>query len=297
MYIECTTSKHRNIFVVRLLGREAVVYNSLYFSTDTEELNDFNDYLFSEYRVTKIRWRKLYEPLPPTRYRRLSLCTISDNIAVLPTTYSDYLNSLGKQTKKHSKYYIGRIGRDYPSVEYRYMLGRELPRPIFHRICDMARGRMQCKSMTYGSNDDNLWHSIQHKSGFAYVVSIDGVAMAACIGYILGVHLYLVKIAHDVEFNRYNLGNIVLLKLIEYCIDHNVRYFHFLWGEGVDYKVRYGGLPHRLTDYIFYRKSNLSYFLDAVSITSKSVMHMVANKLRKMPFIVKAYHRVRMKLK
>lgn len=291
MIVECTTSEYHNFFVVDINGGVARIHNAFYFQTDELELGDFVRYLFENFGVRKIRWARLYEPLPTVSYKRLSYCSISDNIAELPDTFNDYLNSLGKQTKKHSKYYLGRLERDFQAVEYQYVTGAELPRATFNRICDFARGRMAYKSLSYGGGDETLWRGIQHPSGFAYLISIGGEVKASCVGYILGEHLYLSKIAHDVSLNKYNLGNIVLLKLIEHCIENHIRYFHFLWGEGVDYKVRYGGIPHRLTEYTLYRYADLHYYADAVLLGFKKLKHNLANAIRKNKGAVKAYHK------
>ena len=55
--------------------------------------------------------------------------------------------------------------------------------------------------------------------GFISTVKIDEEIIAGCCGYIIGEHLYLSKIAHQLKYNKYNAGQIALLKLIEWAIE------------------------------------------------------------------------------
>ncbi len=61
---------------------------------------------------------------------------------------------------------------------------------------------------------------------------IENKIVAGCVGFMLGENYYLSKIAHDIEYNKYNLGNVVLLESIKFCIENGVKKFHFLWGRG-----------------------------------------------------------------
>lgn len=114
--------------------------------------------------------------------------------------------------------------------------------------------------------DKVLKKAIKHESGFGFFVKIDGQVKAGCLGYILGEHFYLSKIAHDVELNYYNVGNVELLKLIDYCISHKISQFHFLWGKKVDYKVRFGSVSYPLYDYCIYKTKTTEYYKDLLHI-------------------------------
>lgn len=112
------------------------------------------EYLFSTYHVIKITWGTLLEKLPVNYISNLSIeySRIEDNIASLPATYTDYLNSLGHQTKKHEKYYVGRMVRDFPSVEYIYKKGADITEEEFNTVCRYITERMAYKSKSYGGS-------------------------------------------------------------------------------------------------------------------------------------------------
>lgn len=125
-----------NIFVIRIIDRcRAVCLNSFYLTIDQEEQKFIMEYLKSNYWIKALHYTKI---LPNQEnvssipiLRRSDLC---DNIAQLPPTFQDYLSSLGKQTRKHSKYYLGRITRDFPSIEYIFQTGKDIDYKLFKRI-------------------------------------------------------------------------------------------------------------------------------------------------------------------
>lgn len=284
-----------NAYVVLVDVEEIRILNSFYIYADEQEIDEFINFLFSKFNVCKINWNSIISVLPITSISVPCLFynRIEDNIAYLPDTYSDYMNSLGRQTKKHSKYYINRLSRDFSNVKFEYIKGPFLAEEDLEHICRFSSERIASKYLKYIDDTQNLKVRIKHHSAFAFVLRIDNSIQAGCLGYILGQHSYLVKISHNVEFNRYNLGNIVLLKLIEYCIEHNVRYFHFLWGKNVDYKSRYKGIETALYDYVFYREKNIGYYKDGIYLCCKKRITWFVEFLKNNKQLLKLYRRIR----
>ena len=287
-----------NIFLIRKENKTMKVLNPFYLKVDPNELKSLVNFLFDNPIIEKIMFNSLLDKLPldSFSYPIITDCKIEDNIVTLPSTYVDYLNTLGKQTKKHAKYYVGRMNRDFPTVEYIYKTGNELTDKEFDTICHFSSARMQYKSLRYVGDDEILKRNITNEFGFGFLVKIEGEIKAGCIGYILGEHLYLSKIAHDVAYNNYNLGNVVLLKLIEYSIEHNIKYFHFLWGKHIDYKKRFGGKTYPLSDFLIFKSKGSIYyktFLAINYIKNKKRIHDYLHKkeslwkiLRRIKFIV-----------
>lgn len=286
----------KNIYLIKLGKKEINVLNPFQISMAAEEMKALTDYLFEHYQAEKIGWNSLLLPLPLNNlpYPVISYSRIEDNIAELPDTYADYLNALGKQTKKHAKYYVGRMVRDFPSVEYIYKRGMDVTDEEFYAVCRFSSERMAYKSIKYGgASDGKLRNGIQHEAGFGFFVKIDGEVKAGCIGYVIGEHLYLSKIAHDVSMNNYNLGNVVLLKLIEYCIDHHIRHFHFLWGKNVDYKVRFGGVAYPLMNYAIFRKRGLAYYRKRLDVWQFVTMRRIHDYLKQHDRLWKTLRKIR----
>lgn len=198
-------------------------------------------------------------------------------------------------TKKHSKYYIGRIKRDFPSVEYEYQESGDVRKDSFDTVCELSRSRMKFKNKVYSSNADNdtrLFNRITEDNGFVSLVKIDERIVAGCAGFIFNEHLYLCKIAHDVELNNYNVGQVALLKLIEWCIEvKKVKEFHYLWGKNVDYKDRFGGNTYPLYNYYIYPYRSPLYYNDYFNLKFKGLLNGIKDTIRKHQALMKWYHR------
>ena len=286
----------KNIYLIQQASDKIKVLNPFYLSVEADEMRALTDYLFEHYQAEILEWNTLLLSLPLNKlpYHVISYSPIEDNIAELPDTYADYLNTLGKQTKKHSKYYVGRVARDFPSVEYIYKRGMDVTDKEFHAVCRFSSERMAHKSIKYGGASDNkLRNGIQHDAGFGFFVKIEGDVKAGCIGYVIGEHMYLLKIAHDVSMNTYNLGNVVLLKLIEYCIDHHIHHFHFLWGKNVDYKVRFGGVTYPLINYAIFRRRGLAYYKRKSYVLQFVIMRRIHDSLKQHDWLWKILRKIR----
>lgn len=284
-----------NVYVLLASDKDIRILNSFYLTLNTGELQAVCHYIFERYKVPKIIWWGQTNALPTDEvtFCFMSSSKIEDNIAQLPSSFAEYISSLGKQTKKHSKYYMGRLVRDFPSTSYEFIHGNTLSEDDLAVICKFSSERIENKSLKYINDTELLKKRIKHDSAFAFVVKIENQIQAGCLGYILGEHLYLSKISHNILFNRYNLGNVVLLKLIEYCIEHNVKYFHFLWGRNVDYKERFGGVTTPLTDYVFYNHKDMAFYIDKFILSITDIIRIVVNRLKKNDFILKSYRKVR----
>lgn len=134
------------------------------------------------------------------------------------------------------------------------------------------------------------------QNGLIYKVVIDGKTIAGCIGELIGEDFYLHKIAHDNKFSRYNLGQIALLKLIELLINFRVKRFHFLWSKGVDYKIRFGGVPHAIWTYSFYTAHSFSYYKKLCITKVMEAKSFVLEELRRNKKLIKLLHRLTYKV-
>jgi len=286
----------QNLYRLCVYEDYLTVEDHFYVALSIEEMNAFLNYCFTEYGIKKIIWKKLLTRLPvkSAKYPAIEVLTEVDNIATLPATYTEYLNRLGKQTKKHAKYYIGRIVRDFPTTSFLFKEGIDVTDDEFGTICAHSEQRIINKGVPYSRARDNKYRlAIKYKTGFGFFVKIDGKIQAGCIGHIVGEHLYLNKISNNVEFNHYNLGNVALLKLIETVIDKGVIYFHFLWARNVDYKSRFGGVETPVFDYTFYRKKCAAYYDQKVKDLLSCVIQKMKGNLSKNPSLQKIYRKMR----
>ena len=108
----------------------------------------------------------------------------------------------------------------------------------------------------------------------------------------MGDNYYLLNIAHEIKYNKYNLGNIALLKAVELCIENRVKNFHFLWDKNVDYKIRFGGVSYDLHHYIVYKRKGLLMIKDKMNVNYRMIRERIKEKLRRHSGLVEFYHRI-----
>lgn len=302
-YIECRDKNDnlKDIFPISYNTKEKYVKieNKFYLDLENKELEALLSFLFKEYGVSNVKVSSIFKiDNIQIRYPNISLSDNVDNIAELPSTFKEYIDSLGKQTKKHAKYYLGRIQREFPNVEYESCQGSDFSFEDYNIITELSKERMESKYLKYNltENEDYKRYKAFSQNGIIYKVSINGEIKAGCVGELIGEDFYLHKIAHDNQFSRYNTGQIALLKLIELLIGYRVKRFHFLWSKGVDYKIRFGGVPHAIWSYSFYKSHSISFYKELCTSIIMKAKFTVLDKLRKNKKFIKLFHRLKYKV-
>lgn len=183
-------------------------------------------------------------------------------------------------------------------MEYESCQGSDFSFEDYNIITELSKERMESKYLKYNltENEDYKRYKAFSQNGIIYKVSINGEIKAGCVGELIGEDFYLHKIAHDNQFSRYNTGQIALLKLIELLIGYRVKRFHFLWSKGVDYKIRFGGVPHAIWSYSFYKSHSISFYKELCTSIIMKAKFTVLDKLRKNKKFIKLFHRLKYKV-
>lgn len=287
--------KVKNIFVVRIDKRQATILNKFYLDVEEDEITLLLEVLSNRYGVNKLFFNKLFSPPALSETPHIQEYEIVDNIADLPPSFSMFIDSLGKNTKKHSKYYLGRMQRDFPDVEYNVYENQDISRSDFDSITNFSRERMAQKNLPYGatSHDGWLFTNVTADCGYLSSVKIQNQIVAGCVGFVCGEHLYLSKIAHDPKFNNYNAGQVALLRCIEWAIEEKgVKKFHYLWGKNVDYKDRFGGCPHLMYNLVIFKKIGFPYYFASLKSHVKEAKQSIMDFLRSNKSLLKFYHKI-----
>ena len=126
----------------------------LYLSVTQCEISELSDWVYECFNCDCLIINGVYE-LEHSFNSLPVIANISniDNIAILPETFIDFINSLGKQTKKHSKYYLGRIERNFNDVSYNFSEESKIELIEYRCICAMSRKRMVSKAIRYEGGD------------------------------------------------------------------------------------------------------------------------------------------------
>lgn len=103
-YIECRDKNDnlKDIFPISYNTKEKYVKieNKFYLDLENKELEALLSFLFKEYGVSNVKVSSIFKiDNIQIRYPNISLSDNVDNIAELPSTFKEYIDSLGKQTK------------------------------------------------------------------------------------------------------------------------------------------------------------------------------------------------------
>ena len=163
----------QNLFVVTCKDYEVNILNKFYIDVDSEEWNSFLNFCLTRYKATRVAIHGMLDILPPPFLPNIEYTENVDNIALLPTSFKEYINQLGKQTKKHAKYYIGRINRDFPNAQFVFSEGDNITLEDYNAVTELSKERMASKGVDYkirfGGIEHDIHNTIYFKSkGYLY---------------------------------------------------------------------------------------------------------------------------------
>lgn len=159
--------------------------------------------------------------------------TAEDLCIELPLSPSAYLQSLGSKTQRQLPYYLRRLEREWGqkwSVDFRH--AAEIRRSDFDSLVRLNHQRMDAKrrqSMWTAELTERRWQHVKDEGWFCSG-TFEGRLVAGIVFFVSGRESYLSLMAHDPEFDRFNLGNICLWLTLEHCIRQGYGRAHLLWG-------------------------------------------------------------------
>jgi hypothetical protein len=175
---------------------------------------------------------------------RFSVQQMADDFLIdLPPSEQEYLDRLGGKTRKHLPYYVRRMEREWGSdVAFSSLVGHEISRELFDRVLELNRKRMERRGKRSGWSSEIVeqrWPLVQ-EYGLLVGVHHRGTLVASTLSFVHGRDAYLIVLAHEPEFDRLNMGNIVLWMTLKHLIRMRLRCYHLMWGASF-YKRQFGG--------------------------------------------------------
>lgn len=204
---------------------------------------------------------------------------------------TEYLGSMGKKTRQHLKNYRSRLNRacEFDSLKVFEMTGNEHNKDEFYAAANQIyeMNELRCIEKGFHAGTKKEWIDVAYKSGKLVLYRLNDRIIAGTLMTYDGNQAFLHSIAHDPQFDNWNIGSLVLLDTISYAINDGILFFHFLWGE-CEYKTRFLAVEYPLYDLIIYRKW-LPYIIakekaafNEVVIKGKNVLRPYYRKIRKM---------------
>jgi CelD/BcsL family acetyltransferase involved in cellulose biosynthesis len=187
----------------------------------------------------------------------------------LPNSKEVFLASLDSKLKKDMRRCLKNLERDHGEVELkRYDQLGSIENAMEH-FFRLHQKRWNSKFMAGVFNTQEIRdfyidtaNQLISKGWFAlYFLTVKGKPIAAqyCIEY--GQKMNYVLGGFDVEFAEYSIGNLLTLKIVEYCIDKNLIEFDFLKGEE-SYKFRWTNQYRTNFGIRFINRNFTSSFID-----------------------------------
>ena len=263
------------LLIFSINGNAAKCYNKLVL-IDQSIIVAFVQMVFEEFRSVKnVEIAASYNSYSLNKSFLVSHA--NDFVLSLPFTLNDYFQELGTQTRRHLKNYKSRLTRDYPQALFVIKSKNEIDRESVDRIIQLNIDRMVHKGIIPGKTDTDKekYYNYALHHGYVTYIEIENTIVAGCIAVILNKTIFLMVVAHDDQFSKYNVGQLAILNLIEQSIEMNLSEMHFLWGEN-DYKLRLLAKPKPIFSYQIYR----SYSFDFVLSYAKALVSRVKIQVR-----------------
>ena len=242
------------LFLFRQHGHEVRVLNEG-MQLDTEEIEKFCTHIFSQHDDTqRIQFHAVQLSDHATKRPALRFSCTEDIVITLPATKEDYLQQLGRSSRKNLRQHLAKAARNLPGFRYEVLEGKEVSEQLIRRIISFNHARMadkQRSSAISGESEAKLISLIRQRGtvGMMYVKNqVSGGSLVCRVG----KDLYSLVNAHDPQYNAYSLGNLCRYLMISDAISKGDERFHLLGG---NFSSKEGMLGQRqpLDNLVLYR--------------------------------------------
>lgn len=268
-----TDTQPESIFLYRKLGKSIRVINEG-MRLATQAVDDFCSYMFEhDEEIKRIDFHAI--ALPPQRLSKpyLSWACTEDIVVTLPKTEQDYLNQLGKSTRKSIKKSLNRAQRLLPNFSHRIHSGGDVSDESLRQVVRFNHSRMAGKEKLSALNDaaTNELISLMQSHGLVGLIASDQGLGAGTLACRFGDDVFSIITAHDPTYDSFGLGTLSRHLMIVHCIELGAKRFHLLGGNlsskrsalGVREKLDHLTIYRTTADMLRYPKATIQLALNA----------------------------------
>lgn len=176
------------------------------------------------------------------------LATFSKNTRM---KFRKYVNRLESCFKISSTMYLGNIDKK----EYDY---------LFEQFMNLLVKRYSKKAISYNNMEPKEWRFykdvayslILEKKASLFVLYNGELPIAITYSYHTDISIIDAITVFDIDYTKFNLGYVNNLKLIEWCLQNNIRLLDFSKGYFF-YKKRFGNLEYNFEYHVYYDDSSI----------------------------------------
>jgi hypothetical protein len=168
-------------------------------------------------------------------YSRPALCLpcTEDIVIHLPNSEEDYLNRLGKSTRKSTRQSLARAQRTLPAFRHEVRPGKEVSEQVLRDIIGFNHARMALKQRTSAINSEasDKLIALIHERGVVGMASVEGRLCGGTLACRIGNDLHSLVNAHNPAYDAFGLGRVCRHLMIVYAIQMQLQRFHLMGGQ------------------------------------------------------------------
>lgn len=189
---------------------------------------------------------------------------------------SDYLSAnFSKNSRNKNNKYKRRL-EDSFNISYKMFFGdisKEECDFIFNEFKLLLEKRFSDKQITNNNLNPEEWQFynevafklISEKKASLYVIYDNNQPIGVTFSYFSEDTLFDAITVFDIDYSKFHLGSVTIMKLIEWCIENNIKILDFSKGY-FDYKTRWCTKSYDFEYHIYYDSKSLKSKLLATSI-------------------------------
>ena len=235
-YVKWTTESNCNnpesIFLFQKLGQSLRVINEG-MRLKKNGVDNFCEYVFAnDQEINHIDFHAVVPPQQRLLRPNFSWVCTEDIVITLPNDEKNYLNQLGKATRKSIKKHLTRAQRDLPNFAHCIHAGKQIAEEAFMKIVGFNHSRMAVKEKLSALDTQTTQQllSIIRSHGIVGMVNSDREIGAGTLACRFGDDVFSLITAHDPAYDAFGFGTLSRHLMIIHSIQTGAKRFHLLGG-------------------------------------------------------------------
>tara|TARA_R110000751_G_scaffold210384_1_gene314134 strand:+ start:48933 stop:50117 length:1185 start_codon:yes stop_codon:yes gene_type:complete len=184
--------------------------------------------------------------------------------------YTDFTNYFSSTFSKSSRYKLTKYKKRLEScfdISYKMYYGAIDPdqyRTIFVYFKQLLEKRFLDKGTTNNNLDPKEWNfytevaypMILEKKASLFVIYNGDTPIGVTLNYFSDTIVFDAITVFDIDYEKFHLGSVTIMKLIEWSINQKFKYFDFSKGY-FDYKKRWATMEYYFEYHLYYDKSSI----------------------------------------